>query len=140
MKFKWYINYLSYKYHYHKLTFLRNNSCCSLIPICWNLLLLSLFLGILFWCSASELEAEINELHRRINRAGILIGGLPAGLTHLIPPVLYLGAFFNVPITTHDRNHLSYISKKTQILVKFNNVHTRDTIMKEYLKKQQVLK
>lgn len=64
----------------------------------------------------------------------MLIGGLPAGIEDLLAPVLSLGTFFNVPISSSDISHVSYISKKAQILVKFNNVHARDCIMKEYFK------
>lgn len=81
-----------------------------------------------------NLEKEDNVLHRRMNRSDILIGGLPEGLEDLEAPVFALGSFYKVPIESVDINHVCYINRKKQILVKFNKVSKRDELMKEYYK------
>lgn len=82
----------------------------------------------------SALEAENNALHRRLNRADFLIGGLPEGLGDLAPAVIAIGAVFNVTITRQDIYHVCYVHKSKQILVKLNSMALRDIIMKEYFK------
>ncbi|XP_073830855.1 uncharacterized protein [Musca autumnalis] len=80
------------------------------------------------------LEKEDNIMHKRINRSDILIGGLPEGIDDLEAPVIALGTFYNIPVTSMDINHVCYINRKKQILVKFNKVSKRDLLMKEYFK------
>lgn len=82
----------------------------------------------------SHLEEENHVLYKRLNRADIVIRGLPEGLEDLVPVVVALGAFFNIPVAGHDISHACYINFKKLVLVKFNNVFLRDNIMKEYFK------
>lgn len=82
----------------------------------------------------SNLEVENNVLHRRLNRADIVVSGLPAGLNNLISPVVALGSFYKIAVTSQDVNHVCYMNNRRQILVKFNSVFLRDSIMKEYFK------
>lgn len=80
------------------------------------------------------LENEDNILHKRLNRSDILIGGLPEGLEDLEAPVIAIGSFFKVEITSLDINQVCYINRKKQVLVKFNKVSKRDCLMREYFK------
>lgn len=82
----------------------------------------------------SSIERENHILYKRLNRGDIVVRGLPCGLDDLIATVVALGAFYNIPVSGHDINHVCYISGKKNILVKFNNTLVRDKIMSEYFK------
>lgn len=82
----------------------------------------------------SNLEVENNVLHRRLNRPDIVVAGLPEGLSDLVAPVIALGSFFNIVVTRQDVNHVCYMNNRRQILIKFNSVFLRDSIMREYFK------
>ncbi|KAI8119532.1 hypothetical protein CVS40_5089 [Lucilia cuprina] len=80
------------------------------------------------------LEAENNKLQRRINRPDIIISGLPSGIDDLLVPVLAICKHYKVTADVKDINHCLYIQQGKSLLVKFNNVHLRDMIMKSYFK------
>ncbi|XP_059217604.1 uncharacterized protein LOC131994749 [Stomoxys calcitrans] len=80
----------------------------------------------------AALEVGMNILHRRINRTDIVIDGLPTNLKDLYAVVIALGTFFKIPITSNDINNVCYMHNRKLILVKFNSVQLRDSIMREY--------
>lgn len=82
----------------------------------------------------SSLEIENHVLYRRINRANIVVRGLPAGLPDLVAVAVALGNSLNVALNTQDLSHVSYINSKRLVLVVFNSVIIRDRIMKQYFK------
>lgn len=82
----------------------------------------------------TNLEAQNNIIHRRLNRANVVVAGLPEGITDLVDVVVALGDFYKVALTRHDVHHVCYLYNKKQILIKFNSVFVRDGIMKEYFK------
>lgn len=81
-----------------------------------------------------RLEVENNSLHRRINRCDIVINGLPDGLDNLLNCVIAIGTFCNISISNADVNHFFYVNQGRSVIVKFNSVHVRDAIMKEYFR------
>lgn len=86
----------------------------------------------------SQLEVENNALHRKLNRADFIIGGLPEGLNDLGAVVIELGLFFKTQVSSHDINYACYIHNKKSVLVKLNSVFLRDSIMAQYFREHKV--
>lgn len=86
----------------------------------------------------TELEVENNVLHKRINRADIVVSGLPDGLDDLIAPIVKIGSIFDVEISPLNINHACYFNNRKAVLYKFNNVFLRDRIMKAYFKTKSI--
>lgn len=84
------------------------------------------------------LEAENNSLHRRINRSDIIINGLPYGLQCIPDCVVAIGAVYNVTLSKSDINNAFYINKGKSVIVKFNSVFERDSIMRAYFKSRNL--
>lgn len=82
----------------------------------------------------SQLEIENNCLHRRLNRPDIFINGLPTGLRNLHECVSNIASYYDVALSNGDVNNIFYINQGRSVVVKFNCVQTRDSIMKEYFK------
>lgn len=80
------------------------------------------------------LEMENNALYKKFNRADLVINGLPSGLRSLSSAIVELGSYYKVPMNLSDLNHVCYINKQRAVLVKFNSVLVRDSIMSEYFK------
>lgn len=78
---------------------------------------------------------------RRLNRADIIINGLPAGIKVLRDPIIKIAAICNVMLSPSpsENQHCCYLSNGKAVLVKFNSVHLRDTIMINYHRKDQIL-
>lgn len=82
----------------------------------------------------SHLEVENNKIQCRFNRPDIVISGLPSGINDFPEPVLAICKHYQISAAIGDINHCLYIQQGKSILVKFNNVHIRDSIMKAYFK------
>lgn len=82
----------------------------------------------------NHLEMENNCLHRRINRADIVISGLPTGINNLHETVISIFAHYKINADIRDINHCFYIQKGRSVLMKLNNVQLRDELMKAYFK------
>ncbi|KNC29124.1 hypothetical protein FF38_05451 [Lucilia cuprina] len=81
----------------------------------------------------TALEEENNILHKRFNRADIVINGLPAGMGDLVAVGVKIGSIHDVQISENDIYHVCYFNNRKAILIKFNRVSLRDKIMKQYL-------
>lgn len=86
----------------------------------------------------SQLETENNGLHRKLNRADIVINGLPAGSDNLLDYVTSIAKFYSIAISKGDIFNVFYINQGRSLIVKFNSVLIRDSIMKEYFKKKDL--
>ncbi|XP_061390345.1 uncharacterized protein LOC133325636 [Musca vetustissima] len=89
--------------------------------------------------NVSELQTHNDILQRRLNRADIVINGLPDGIRDLRQPITKIFAFCNVTVSSADIQHICYMSKGKSVLVKLNSVYLRDTIMANYHKSNQIL-
>lgn len=85
------------------------------------------------------LVAHNNVLERRLNRSNILIKGLNKGIKNLRKPVLKIASICNVSIQHTDVQHCCYIGNGEVVLVKFNSIYLRDTIMANYFKIKSIL-
>lgn len=81
-----------------------------------------------------QLELENNSLRRQLNRADIIISGLPSKLKadELINLVLNICKHYAIEISVTEINTCCWIHKKKDVLVKFNNISKRDLIMRKY--------
>lgn len=82
----------------------------------------------------TALEMENNVLHRRMNRADIIIGGLPSGLDDLYAAVTSICSFLKIDLTNNDISHVCYMNARKLVLARFNSVLIRDNVMKAYFK------
>lgn len=80
------------------------------------------------------LETKNSILQRRLNRADIVITGLPQSIKHLRTPVKKIASLCKIQITDADIQHCTYFANGKSVLVKFNSVFTRDLIMGNYIK------
>ncbi|XP_046806469.1 uncharacterized protein LOC124419811 [Lucilia cuprina] len=87
----------------------------------------------------NALVAKNNTLERRLNRADILIIGLPNKMDSIRSYVMKIGQLVGVAVTMTDINHCCYLKKQKCILIKFNSVYIRDSIMKKYYESQPLL-
>ncbi|XP_073827001.1 uncharacterized protein [Musca autumnalis] len=79
-----------------------------------------------------NMEIQNGILQRRLNRSNIIINGLPTGLHNISEFVARIAAICNVCINPIDLQHCCYFAGGKSILVKFNSVLLRDTIMANY--------
>lgn len=86
-----------------------------------------------------ELQVHHDVTRRRLNRADIIINGLPAGIKNLREPVMRIGSICNTLITHSDIQHCCYLANGKAVLVKLNSVFLRDSIMINYHKKDSIL-
>lgn len=84
-----------------------------------------------------ELEFENMNLRKQLNRPDIIVSGLPSYLNtdDLYSTALSIGKACNVILTENDVNFCAWIRKKSAVLIKFNNVLKRDSLMKNYRSK-----
>lgn len=87
-------------------------------------------------CKEQYKNAERQNMiqQRRLNRADILINGLPQSIRNLREPVTKVAQLCNVQLHPCDIQHCCYIYGGKTILVKFNSIHIRDKIMANYFR------
>uniref|UniRef100_A0A1A9VNV6 Uncharacterized protein n=1 Tax=Glossina austeni TaxID=7395 RepID=A0A1A9VNV6_GLOAU len=81
-----------------------------------------------------QLERKNNRLHCYMNRADIVIKGIPRTVKSekLRDIVIAIGNVYGVAITPANVNFCSRIQRQGAVLAKFNSVAERDLIMKRY--------
>lgn len=84
-----------------------------------------------------QLEIENNSLRRLLNRADIIISGIPSNIKSscLIKVVMNICKHYKVAMALSEINTCCWIHKKKDVLVKFNSISKRDLIMDKYHKK-----
>lgn len=82
----------------------------------------------------ASFEMKYNILQRRLNRADIIIRGLPKRIRNLRDPILKIGSLCGVCLTYSDLQHCTYFAGGNAVLVKFNSVQLRDFLMINYNK------
>lgn len=81
-----------------------------------------------------DAERQNSITQRRLNRADILINGLPQSIVNLRDPVVKIAQFCKVTVNAGDIQHCCYIYGGKTVLVKFNSIHLRDSIMANYFR------
>lgn len=85
-------------------------------------------------CKISNLELDNNKLHRRLNRADVVLSGMPLGIKCLTDHILTICLFYKLAADIKDINHCYYAQRNKLIIVKFNNIQLRDDLMRAYFK------
>lgn len=86
-----------------------------------------------------DIEAENDISRRRLNRANIVINGLPRGILDLREPITKIAALCNVELRPSDIQHCCYFNGGKSVLLKLNSVYTRDCIMVNFNKRSSLL-
>lgn len=89
--------------------------------------------------SIREIQTHHDVTRRRLNRADIIINGLPSGINHLRDPIIKIGMICGVVLTQSDIQHCCYLSNGKAVLVKLNSVYLRDSIMINYHRRGSIL-
>lgn len=79
-----------------------------------------------------ELEKSQNVLMRRLNRSDIIVTGLPRASPNIISSILKIAKLYDIPLNENDINQCISIKNRKEVLIKFNSIHARDSIMKKY--------
>lgn len=86
-----------------------------------------------------DLEIQNDILQRRLNRADIVVNGLPDGVSDLREPVVKIASLCNIELSPNDIQHCCYFRKGKSVLIKFNSVYVRDCIMAKYHRRGPIL-
>lgn len=80
-----------------------------------------------------NLQSENDFLHRQLNRADIVVSGIPSHLsnTDLYSTAIKIGKACDVNVIESDINFCTWIRRKSAVLIKFNSVLKRDSIMQQ---------
>lgn len=87
----------------------------------------------------NNLEMHNNILQRRLNRADIIVKGLPKHIKNIRVPVLKIASLCGLPISHDGIQHCTYIHNGRSVLVKFNSVQHRDKLMMNFSKKRHLI-
>lgn len=83
-----------------------------------------------------QLQMENNSLRRVMNRNDLVISGLPMNLSTeaVLQIVINIAKFYEVMLVESDINQITWIKKRSAMLVKYNSCWKRDLIMQRYRK------
>ncbi|XP_037825488.1 uncharacterized protein LOC119613538 [Lucilia sericata] len=85
-----------------------------------------------------KLETQASILQRRLNRANVVIWGLPKKIKDLRTPVRKIFSLCNVSVSDTDLQHCTYFAGGKAVLVKFNSIQVRDIVMFNYNKARNI--
>lgn len=85
-----------------------------------------------------ELELQNHCLQHRLNRADIIVSGLPGDLEKLNDVAVNICSLLKVDIAPNLIDSALYIRKRRSILVKFKNIVQRDEVMRVYYKSKSI--
>ncbi|XP_073822343.1 uncharacterized protein [Musca autumnalis] len=86
-----------------------------------------------------ELEKFNSVLQRRLNRANVVIRGLPDNIRDLRAQIINIAKVCGIQLDRRDLMQCCYISDRRAVLVKFNSVQDRDALMRNFAKKGRIL-
>lgn len=87
----------------------------------------------------ANLELQNSILQRRLNRADVIIRGLPNGILNLREPILKIASLCKVCISNADIQHCTYFARGKAVIVKFNSVQIRDALMISYNRSRNIM-